>query len=124
MVNPGLLKTAALAVAIVYMVVANVPPATPQMSSCNQVVNRLMPCASYVVNGGGVPPACCSGIQSLNSAAKTTADRQGVCNCLKSVLNGIPSNAYNISLATGLPASCGVDIPYKISPSTDCKSVK
>ncbi|XP_030516253.1 non-specific lipid-transfer protein 3-like [Rhodamnia argentea] len=124
MANPGLLKTAALAVAVLCMVVANAPPAASQVSSCNQVVNTLMPCVSYVLNGGAVPPACCSGIRSLYSAARTTADRQGVCNCLKSAINGISYNANNAGLAAGLPAKCGLNIPYKISPSTDCKSVK
>ncbi|XP_030455958.1 non-specific lipid-transfer protein 1-like [Syzygium oleosum] len=124
MANPGLLKAAALAVAVVCMVVANAPPAASQASSCNQVINTLMPCVSYVLNGGTVPPACCSGIRSLYSAAKTTADRQGVCSCLKSAINGISYNAYNAGLAAGLPGKCGVNIPYKISPSTDCKSVK
>ncbi|KAI6698668.1 hypothetical protein NL676_018792 [Syzygium grande] len=124
MANPGLLKTAALAVAVVCMVVANAPPAASQASSCNQVINTLMPCVSYVLNGGTVPSACCSGIRSLYSAAKTTADRQGVCNCLKSAIKGIPYNANNAGLAAGLPGKCGVNIPYKISPSTDCKSVK
>ncbi|XP_010043282.1 non-specific lipid-transfer protein 1-like [Eucalyptus grandis] len=127
MANPRLLKATALAAAaaaVVCMVVANAPPAAAQVSSCNQVVNTLMPCVSYVLNGGAVPPDCCSGIQSLYSAAKTTADRQGVCNCLKSAINGIPYNAYSAGLAAGLPAKCGVNIPYKISLSTDCKSVK
>ncbi|KAF8042192.1 hypothetical protein BT93_A0725 [Corymbia citriodora subsp. variegata] len=124
MANPRLLKTAALAVAVVCMVVASAPPAAAQVSSCDQVVNALMPCVSYVLNGGTVPAACCSGIRSLNSAAKTTADRQSVCNCLKNAAGGMPYSDYTAGLAAGLPAKCGVALPYKISPNTDCKSVK
>lgn len=91
--------------------------------SCGQVVNYLMPCVSYVQNGGTVPANCCGGIKTLYQAAQTTADRQSVCNCLKNALNQVPFpyTNYNLGLAAGLPAKCGIDLPYKISPSTDCK---
>ncbi|KAE8662778.1 Non-specific lipid-transfer protein [Hibiscus syriacus] len=72
--------------------------------------------------GGAVPPACCSGIKTLNGEAQTTPDRQAACNCLKSAAATI--TGINLNLASGLPGKCGVSIPYQISPSTDCKSVK
>lgn len=69
-----------------------------------------------------MPPGCCSGIKSLNAAAKTTPDRQAACNCIKGASKGIPG--INYGLASSLPGKCSVSIPYKISPSTDCSKVK
>jgi len=57
-------------------------------------------------------------VRSLNSAAKTTPDRQAVCNCLKSAAAGI--SGFNANNAAALPGKCGVSIPYKISTSTNC----
>ncbi|KAF3447964.1 hypothetical protein FNV43_RR08671 [Rhamnella rubrinervis] len=90
--------------------------------TCGQVSRNLAPCIQYVRGGGAVPPGCCSGIKSLNDAAKTTADRQAACNCLKTAAMNIPGLSPN--LAAGLPSKCGVSIPYKISTSTNCASVK
>nr|AGL08241.1 non-specific lipid transfer protein 2 [Cuphea paucipetala] len=92
--------------------------------SCTQVVNYLTPCVNFVINGGSVSQQCCSGIRSLNTAASNTKDRQDVCNCIKSVVNGVPVSQTYINNAANLPSKCGVRLPYKISPSTDCKSVK
>ena len=92
--------------------------------TCGQVDGSLTPCISYVTSGGAVPANCCGGIRSLYNAAKTTVDRQSVCRCLKSAVNGISYSPYNLALAAGLPAKCGVNIPYNINPSTDCNSVK
>ncbi|EEF33672.1 Nonspecific lipid-transfer protein precursor, putative [Ricinus communis] len=94
-------------------------PMTTEAITCGQVVSGLSSCLSYLRSGGAVPPACCNGVRGLNSAAKTTADRQQVCECLKSAAAGI-----NLSNASSLPGKCNVNIPYKISPSTDCKSIK
>ncbi|XP_050383561.1 non-specific lipid-transfer protein 1-like [Argentina anserina] len=92
--------------------------------TCGQVVNKLMPCVPYVQTGGTPAANCCNGIRTLNGMAKTTPDRQGVCNCLKQAITGIPYTGANTGLAAGLPAKCGVNLPYKINPSTDCKSIK
>ncbi|TJX12509.1 hypothetical protein E9840_12595 [Tissierella creatinini] len=89
--------------------------------SCGGVISSLRPCMGYLKSGGKVPPPCCSGVRGLNSAAKTPADRQQVCNCLKNGYKAIPG--INPNLAAGLPGACGVNIPYKISPSTDCSKV-
>ncbi|KAM0006269.1 Non-specific lipid-transfer protein [Helianthus debilis subsp. tardiflorus] len=71
---------------------------------------------------GAVPPACCSGVKSLNSAAKTTPDRQTACGCLKSAYSS--NSGINAGNAASLPGKCGVSIPYKISPGTDCSKVQ
>ncbi|KAK8558275.1 hypothetical protein V6N13_038748 [Hibiscus sabdariffa] len=89
--------------------------------TCGQVTSSLTPCIPYLRNGGALPSGCCSGIKSLNAAAKTTPDRQAACNCIKSAAASM--SGINYSLASGLPGKCGVSIPYEISPSTDCKSV-
>ncbi|KAI3408970.1 Non-specific lipid-transfer protein [Psidium guajava] len=121
MANPGLLKTAALAV-------ARRVHGGGQSASGRGAGVLVQPGGQHAdavrvlrAQRRGRAPACCNGIRSLYSAAKTTADRQGVCNCLKSAINGIPYNAYNAGRAAGLPGECRVNIPYKISPSTDCK---
>ncbi|KAL6132948.1 hypothetical protein ACLB2K_065185 [Fragaria x ananassa] len=92
--------------------------------TCGQVVNKLMPCASYVQNGGTPAANCCGGIRALYGMAQTTPDRQSVCNCLKQAVAGIPYTGANAGLAAGLPGKCAVNIPYKINPSTNCKSIK
>lgn len=86
--------------------------------TCGQVTSNLAPCINYVKSGGVVPPGCCNGIRTLNAAAKTTADRQTTCNCLKQAAASIPG--LNLNLVAGLPGKCGVNVPYKISPSTNC----
>ncbi|XWS09500.1 hypothetical protein CRYUN_Cryun40dG0089900 [Craigia yunnanensis] len=112
-----------LACVVVLCLVVGAPLAQGAIT-CGQVTSALSPCIGYLrSNGGGsVPPNCCSGIKSLNSAAQTTPDRQTACNCIKSASGAI--SGINYSLASGLPGKCGVSIPYKISPSTDCSKVQ
>ncbi|KAK6129463.1 hypothetical protein DH2020_036776 [Rehmannia glutinosa] len=110
-----------LAISMV-VVAALAPPRAEAAISCSTVANDLNPCINYVLYGGTAPPAnCCSGIKTLYSQAGTTADRQAVCNCLKSVAGSATPTI--VSNAAALPGKCGVSIPYKISPSTDCASV-
>ncbi|XP_050383563.1 non-specific lipid-transfer protein 1-like [Argentina anserina] len=106
-------------VALMCIVVA-VPVA--QAITCGQVTSNVAPCFSYVKSGGAVPAACCNGVRKLNSMAKTTADRKATCNCLKNAAGSI--KGLNPSLAAGLPGKCGVNVPYKISTSTNCNNVK
>ncbi|KAJ7961093.1 Non-specific lipid-transfer protein [Quillaja saponaria] len=109
---------------MVVCVLLTAPKANADIA-CNQIVSYLTPCISYVLNGGAVPANCCSGISSLNSLAKTSSDRQSVCNCLKNAISssGIRYTDFNLGLAAGLPQKCGVNIPYKIAPTTDCSRV-
>ena len=104
---------------IVVMVMVVAAPAAEAIT-CGQVTSSLAPCINYAKSGGNIPPACCNGIKSLNSAAKTTADRQAACRCLQSAAGSI--KGINLSLVSGLPGKCGVNIPYKISPSTNCNT--
>ncbi|KAG6580430.1 hypothetical protein SDJN03_20432, partial [Cucurbita argyrosperma subsp. sororia] len=90
--------------------------------TCGAVVSSLAPCIPYLKNpSSGVPAACCNGIRSLNSQASTSVDRRAACTCLKSAANSI--SGINFNAASNLPSQCGVRIPYKISPSTDCNKV-
>ncbi|GAV77186.1 Tryp_alpha_amyl domain-containing protein [Cephalotus follicularis] len=90
--------------------------------SCGQVVSKMTSCINYLKNGGSVPEPCCAGVKSLNNAARTTPDRQTACGCLKNAYNQFPG--IKPAIAAGLPGKCGVNIPYKISPSTDCSKVR
>ncbi|KAL2500307.1 Non-specific lipid-transfer protein 4 [Forsythia ovata] len=119
MASSGIVK----AMCLVLIAVALVAPLAEAAISCGTVAGSLRPCLGYVQGGGNVvPPPCCSGIRSLYASAKTTADRQSICNCLKSLAASY--KGINFSKASGLPGKCGVNIPYKISPSTDCSKVK
>ncbi|KAG9443606.1 hypothetical protein H6P81_014946 [Aristolochia fimbriata] len=91
--------------------------------TCGSVATAVAPCLGYLRGTGGAPPAgCCSSIRGLNAAAKTPAERKTACNCLKSAAGSI--SGLNYGLAARLPAACGVNIPYKISPSTNCNQVQ
>uniref|UniRef100_P19656-2 Isoform 2 of Non-specific lipid-transfer protein n=1 Tax=Zea mays TaxID=4577 RepID=P19656-2 len=87
--------------------------------SCGQVASAIAPCISYARGQGSGPSAgCCSGVRSLNNAARTTADRRAACNCLKNAAAGV--SGLNAGNAASIPSKCGVSIPYTISTSTDC----
>ena len=90
--------------------------------TCGTVVSSLTPCLSYLQGGakGAAPAGCCNGIRSLNGAAQTTPDRQMACQCLKSAAKSLPN--LNIGLAASIPPKCGVNIPYKLDPATDCST--
>ncbi|KAM0053867.1 putative plant non-specific lipid-transfer protein/Par allergen [Helianthus debilis subsp. tardiflorus] len=90
--------------------------------SCSDVVSKLSPCINYLQNGGSVPTACCNGVKGLNAAAKSTADKKTACGCMKNAYQSMSGIKANIAL--GLPKKCGVNIPYKISMSTNCNNIK
>ncbi|XP_044473056.1 non-specific lipid-transfer protein 1-like [Mangifera indica] len=92
--------------------------------NCGQVSSNLSPCLNYLrTDGKGAPPAnCCTGVNTINNAARTTKDRQDACRCLQNAAKGIPG--LNSNAAAALPSKCGVNIPYKISTSTNCASIK
>ncbi|CDP12375.1 unnamed protein product [Coffea canephora] len=86
--------------------------------SCDTVKNDLSPCIGFIMNGGKVPPACCSGLNTLLSLAKTRTDRQSACSCLKSVAESATDD--QLKNAAQIPHSCGVNLPFKISRDVDC----
>ncbi|KAI3474389.1 hypothetical protein Pfo_029250 [Paulownia fortunei] len=115
----AIVKSICMVLIGVVLVVAVVPRSQAAIS-CGTVASYLQPCLPYVTNKGPIG-GCCGGIKGLYAAAKTTQDRQSVCNCLKSLAGSYPG--VNLGKAAGLPGLCGVNIPYKISPSTDCSKV-
>ncbi|KAL0450915.1 UNVERIFIED_CONTAM: Non-specific lipid-transfer protein 2 [Sesamum latifolium] len=97
-----------------------VAPPSEAAISCGTVVSYVQSCLPYVTNTGPLG-SCCSGVKGLNGAAKTKEDRQSVCNCLKSLAGS--NSGIDLGKVAALPGICGVNIPYKISPSTDCSKV-
>ncbi|KAK4406281.1 Non-specific lipid-transfer protein 1 [Sesamum angolense] len=110
-----------LVVLIAVVSIMSVVPKGEAAIGCGTVVSYLNPCLPYVT-GNGALGGCCNGIKSLYAAAKTTPDKQSVCNCLKSLAGS--TSSVNLGKAAGLPSQCGLNIPYKISPSTDCSKVQ
>ncbi|CAL0306282.1 unnamed protein product [Lupinus luteus] len=102
------------------MVVVGAPIAQATIT-CGQVVSGLAPCLTYLQSGGAVPVTCCDRVKGLVVLAQNTADKQTTCNCLKSTAASIQFNAEN---AESLPGKCGVNLPYKISTSTNCNIIK
>ncbi|CAL5014704.1 unnamed protein product [Urochloa decumbens] len=112
-----------VAFAVVAVVLLAAAATSEAAVTCGQVNSAIGPCLAYARGGGSTPPAqCCSGVRSLNSAARTTADRRAACNCLKSAASRI--KGLNVGKASAIPSKCGVSIPYAISPSTDCSRVR
>ncbi|KAL8214808.1 hypothetical protein R6Q57_004257 [Mikania cordata] len=90
--------------------------------TCGEVVSAIGPCLGYLRNGGSPTKACCDGIKQLWNKARTTTDRRNICNCLKSASSSY--RGVSGSYAASLPGKCGVNLPYKISPSTDCNRIQ
>lgn len=112
-------KVVCAVVILMGMIMKDAPIAEAGIT-CGQVSQSVAPCIGYLKNGGKVPPPCCNGVRSLNSAATTTPDRQAACRCLVQASKSI--SGINPNLAAGLPGACGVNIPYKISTSTNCNT--
>ncbi|KAI5663139.1 hypothetical protein M9H77_22462 [Catharanthus roseus] len=110
----------AICLALLCMVAIAAAPGAEALT-CSQVSGALRACIPYLTSNVALPPACCGGVKSLVSQAKTTPDRQTACTCLKAAAKALPINP---SKAAGLPGQCGANIPYKISPSTDCSQVR
>ncbi|XP_058739816.1 non-specific lipid-transfer protein 1-like [Vicia villosa] len=90
---------------------------------CGQIQLTIAPCLGYLRNPSpAVPAPCCNGVRSINNQAKTIPDRQGACRCLKATATNLPG--LNLPALAALPAKCGVNLPYKVSPSIDCNTVK
>ena len=87
--------------------------------TCGSVQGSLAPCLKYLTTANAVPDArCCGGVKSLLKAAGTPGDRRTACSCLKSAAGSIPTIIPQNAIK--LPSSCGVNIPYQISPKTNC----
>nr|ABQ53932.1 lipid transfer protein [Sesamum indicum] len=108
-------------VLIAVVSIMSVVPEGEAAIGCGTVVSYLNSCFPYVT-GTGALGGCCKGIKDLYAAAQTTADRQSVCDCLKDL--AASTTGVDLGKAAGLPSQCGLNIPYKIIPSTDCSKVQ
>ncbi|MED6122608.1 hypothetical protein PIB30_037098 [Stylosanthes scabra] len=100
-------------------------PKVAALMSCDEVKNDLMPCLSFVLFGGFmVPQECCNGARTVYGAAQTTPDRQAVCNCILNAIRGAPTTPFEVANAASIPPKCGLNVPYPITPSIDCSSIK
>ncbi|KAK7294821.1 hypothetical protein RJT34_17718 [Clitoria ternatea] len=106
-------------VVVACMVMLGGAPKMAQGITCGQVTGNLAPCLFYLLQGGSVSRVCCNGVRNVLGGATTTSDRQTVCSCLKTA-------AHNFGItgeyAHSLPSLCKVNVPYKISASTNCTS--
>ena len=119
MARSGMLVKVASVVVLMWMVVSTVLPHHAEAAiSCGTMTSSVLPCLGYLQRGGMVPAACCVSVNNLYKAAKTTIDLQTTCGCLKIVATSLPG--INLANAAGLPAKCGLNLPYKLSPSTNC----
>ncbi|CAM0152227.1 unnamed protein product [Urochloa decumbens] len=110
-----------LALAMVLGLLVMSSPASAAIT-CGQVASSLAPCIPYATgNANSMPSGCCTGVRSLNSAARTSSDRQAACRCLKSLAGTIKK--LNMGTVAGIPGKCGVSVPFPISMSTDCNKV-
>ncbi|XP_019187988.1 PREDICTED: non-specific lipid-transfer protein-like [Ipomoea nil] len=117
MANLSLVKV--VCVAVLCMVV--VAPHAEAAITCGTVASSLVSCFKYIKGTEPLTAACCKGVKDLAAAAKTTADRQTACNCLKSLAGKL--SGFNPGLAAGVPGKCGVNVGYPISTSTDCSKI-
>nr|ADD13588.1 non-specific lipid transfer protein 1 [Dactylis glomerata] len=115
-------RTASTVVLALVLAAAVVAPASAAMS-CSAVYSTLMPCLQYVREGGTPARGCCNGIKDLLSQANNTPDRRTICGCLKNVANGAADSTL-IDRASPLPSKCNVNLPYKISPTVNCATIR
>ncbi|XP_021757525.1 probable non-specific lipid-transfer protein 2 isoform X2 [Chenopodium quinoa] len=88
---------------------------------CNQVINELSPCLPYLHNQYSSPSTyCCQGAKYVwKHFAQSKKKRQGVCQCLESVLPII--GQIDGSLISALPKQCGLKLKLPpISPNFKC----
>ncbi|WOL18011.1 hypothetical protein Cni_G26804 [Canna indica] len=113
-------STSLLAVMVVagLLIAAGPPAVRADVTSCGQVIGYLMGCLNYAQGMGPLTGTCCSGVRDLNTAARTKEDRQTTCRCLKQSAGAV--QGLQLSTISQIPAKCGVNVPYSISPTTDC----
>ncbi|XP_059459292.1 non-specific lipid-transfer protein A-like [Corylus avellana] len=101
----------------------NAAESTSNATSCAEVTNDLGPCLGFIKGKVNKPPAaCCDGARQLKKAAKTKADRQAICECIKKAVSGI--GKFDSNRIPQLVKDCNIDIKLPpISRNTDCSKV-
>jgi len=104
---------------VVVLCMVVVAAQTVEGIKCRRVEAMLAPCAIFLQYGGPVPVRCCSAVRILkDAAAGDTLSGRYICNCLKVFAGAI--SGLNPNNAEALPGKCEVNMPYKISTSTNC----
>lgn len=93
-------------------------PATEGVVSCPQLQGYLQSCLGYL-RGGPLTKPCCSGVLSVAATARNVADRRAACRCLVAAAQNL-RGVIDMGNASRLPGKCGVNIPFQISPNTNC----
>ncbi|XP_060176361.1 non-specific lipid-transfer protein 2-like isoform X2 [Lycium barbarum] len=88
--------------------------------TCDEIHVGAVGCLPYVQNRGPLE-GCCGTIESLMKLLKTPQDRKIAGSCVKTALNTI--EGIDFGKAAGLPGICGINVPFKGSPSVDCSKV-
>ncbi|CAO2819211.1 unnamed protein product [Amaranthus hypochondriacus] len=91
---------------------------------CNDVVNELSPCLSYLDNQDSSPSSsCCQGAKYVaKHYSKSKTKRQEVCQCLESLLPLV--GQIDTSLVSDLPHQCGLKIKLPpISTTLNCSQI-
>ena len=90
--------------------------------SCGTVTSDLINCISYLTGKtASVPANCCNGVKALYSATKgLKSDRVTACNCIQKTAKTI--SGLNAARVSSLPGTCGVNLGYSLSTSTNCAS--
>ena len=119
-VNNGKGMVAVVVAVVVVLIMAGEASAAV---TCGQVGSSIAPCIPYVTGKAtALSQGCCGGVRSLNGMARTSADRQAACRCLKSLAGSVKS--INMGAVAGVPGKCGVSVPFPISMSTDCNTIR
>ncbi|KAG6433700.1 hypothetical protein SASPL_105315 [Salvia splendens] len=100
------------------VMVALLSPESEAVVSCDRIRNNLGPCLGYL-RGGVITSPCCAGVRAVAASARTAADRRMACRCLVAAAQSM-RGIIDLGNAARLPRKCGVNIPYQISPNTDC----
>ncbi|PWA95688.1 plant lipid transfer protein/Par allergen [Artemisia annua] len=109
-------------IAVLGLVMASMLMVVPfgEAITCGQVVSTLAPCLGYLTQNGAVTAPCCGAVKAL--AANSAPNKRTICGCLKGIYAS--NSAINLNNANALPSKCGVNVPYKIDPSTDCSKIQ
>ncbi|KAF9683927.1 hypothetical protein SADUNF_Sadunf04G0064800 [Salix dunnii] len=79
-----------LVCAVIMCIVLGAAPLAHAAKSGGQVFTVLSSCIGYAKGGGALNASCYNGMRALNSAARTTPDRQQTCGCVKSLVRSVP----------------------------------
>ncbi|XP_050214878.1 non-specific lipid-transfer protein 1-like [Mercurialis annua] len=99
----------------VFMFCMVIAPMVTEAQTCNQIINSFGSCFSYITRQGFPYPSfdCCLAMRSISNC-----NHKAACNCLKGFI--VSFRGIDFNLAESLPRLCGVNLPYKISPSASC----